>query len=483
MEADNKSNCPICTSCLQEKNSRFLPCNSHHKVCLQCLNHLAKFIRVGYEFCCPICQTSIIWPEKGVSSFKGSLRNGKLIKEHESYNYRHEEDGINDCFTKDFKEGLSRELISIREDEVKELDKLENQVNDIISIIKKERNILKDELETFYANKKMKIKQLIEKAEIFSSYPKLERFKNEDEVLEWKIKQMKTKLLKARKETLGEKAFFKPVFSKDTLEIGRILSPYSDQPTYEYSTLFKGFICQSLSSPNDKHYALVASGNTDRLYDVESGEKLIKFNAKVTSASLDNNDHLYIMIKCESDEFSIGKINTKSKKIEWFYVQDKITIYFIETDWIKNNICFIENNNFWIYDDRDKTLKYRQFNQTICDFKVSKENIYILFHDKTIECLETSTGLVRNYDIETGNKDFSIRLDIINKLVKGSVLLSNSTGIYVVSPKTDTAIFYRHERIFNYGRILSYSLTNTEIIFSIRTYLSMEKLILAHYKL
>lgn len=475
--------CPICSDYLNDKNSRYLPCNPHHIICLKCLNNLSKFIKYGCIFYCPICKTKIKWPEDGINSFNMNFNDKRLININNKIDYHFNGDEDIEFFIKNFIEDLLIKLQTIKENELKELNKLDNQVNDLINIIKDQRNLLKEELEIFFSNKTIKINELIKNAKLLLSNYNLNKFKFNDNLLIMNIKEMKTKLITNRKEMVNEQAIFKPIVNTNNLEIGRILSPYSDQPTHENSTLFKGFICKSLSFTNDTHYALIVHGSQDRLHNVKTGEKIIKFNAKVTSASLGKNNNIYIMIKCKSNEISVGRINCEIKKTEWFCIKDQLMTYFIESDWIKNNICFIENNNFWIYDDNDKSLKYRQFNQNITDFHIFNDKIYLLFHDKTIECLETKTDLIINYDTETGNKDLSIRLDIINKLINGYVLLTNATGIYLVSTHTYTAIFYRHERIFNYGRILSYSLNKDEIVFCIRTYLSMEKLILIHYVL
>lgn len=461
-------NCLICFQKSDDKSHNNISCNDGHYFHINCLEKYSLFKKCDKdEFLCPTCN------KEGIKVRNNS--DNSMTDEDEDEDADILEEGmdteVEKCNQNDmnnneeiFEDKLLKEIEKIQEDKKIELKKLDHEKKYLTAEINKKELILRQEIESFYYDKEQKIRDLVKEAKTFQQIQ--EGMKSE--LFQSGLLDMKQKLVKSINDNIKRKAVFN---RSESVSMGEVFYPHLDEPYQEDCIQLDG-IPTKVVCKNAGFYALIHVDEPQKseIVNVELNKILLSSESDIADLTKTYDGRLSF-ISLWNDIPTIFFLDTcgivnSSREVSYLNKNAPLPHYF----YLKDTVCYFLTRILHVYGKDDNNYLFSfilKEDVKLHDSKITENVIYIVDSRQKIVYFDTITQKMLEIPIYFKEGTFSFQKDVIVDLRNGSFILTSGDYIFFVDPKAKTALGFRMDKIFSDGQLLSYNLTDTEVVFCI----------------
>ncbi|CAD5114558.1 unnamed protein product [Dimorphilus gyrociliatus] len=377
---------------------------------------------------------------------------------------------FNGFFTNDFvkilDDNMEKAKIDITNDKYNQINNLKDEVFNIQTHVCREFTNLRMDLENVFDEKLSTLNKLVKEMKMLKEY--YDRTTNKN--LQNDIKKMAEKLIYCIGNILKMKAYYEKCEPVKGVEIGKMIIPPFENPIGEQIVDLEfvpkkivanddGFYCTSESrlSIIDIEKKQIVLSNTFAIGDISiTYDGKLAFIAHSVSAIpavfiYSNSTH------CFKELTLIDQLNkTYTNYLPYFHIlKDDLVLY--DTEYklsMKSN--------------RTRLLSKCQPAKIPEDSKIIDN---VLYETTEVGSYISATSDDRKAYITCyiGKRQISVVRNLINELNKGKFLLSTKCFIFIVDPSENSAEVYETQTIFGEEYLVSYRMTEEEVIFCLGT--------------
>ncbi|CAD5120824.1 unnamed protein product [Dimorphilus gyrociliatus] len=447
--------CGICHDTLLYDTSVTLTCGLSHLFCRNCVDCLLVSFppEQAMDFACPLCEGEVNWPSGGIDDFpRVSLLQDAGYLKHQ----------------------LEIEHANLKRELSWKLETIDKRKSD------PRINILKQKVKFGYE----KHLGLLLKSAIA-------------------INKLETRIIPLRRQEINEHVYnyignnLKTIYEwKNSpemydFEVCEGLSSTVLRPQRKYFYQFSAPI-KSIHMQNDRCYLLtVDSDETGSIYQVnyekDSKPRLIAVKQEVVCMDVCNerNEFIVLLHRWENRAFRVriekfDQFHGSFSKFNHHNLKCLLNTRIFSVD---DTYVLINNNSVLKKESTSNRLKhvFKKIDGTFSRF--INNTAYFIGTNRRVTITDTEDRRYYNMIVPINTEYTSFKSEIIDRLTKGHILLSDTRYIYLLQPQTKKGFAFASEPLFGVSGIVDYVMTKKQVIFSVHVTEKVERVFLLHFDL